>query len=338
MDARELARRVRAQVGEWTGAHRRSRARLDGRAAALLMYHRVLPRPQAEALAVEPGMFVTPETFARHLDCLQAEFRVLPLREVVDAFAEDRSLPRGACAITFDDGWRDNHDHALPELERRGLPATIFLVTERVGTSGAFWPDEVCRRVLGLGSSARQELATSARAAPGRRPSPGASSWRSSTCPKDRAPTRSRRCARARPRRLRPVASSSTGRRSSAWRASGIDFESHGATHALLPALPEQAVVRELEASRDMLRGRGFGAARLFAYASGAFDLRVREAACRAGYRAAVTTVRGLARAGDDLMTLSRIGLHDDVSRTRAEFLRLVPGRDLVASGEPGLR
>ena len=110
---------------EWSGANRRARRRLDGTRAAVLMYHRVLPAPDAERLAVEPGMFVTPETFERQLEWLEASFRVLPLSEVVARLADARPLPERACAISFDDGWRDNHTHVLPALARRGLPATI---------------------------------------------------------------------------------------------------------------------------------------------------------------------------------------------------------------------
>jgi peptidoglycan/xylan/chitin deacetylase (PgdA/CDA1 family) len=68
------------------------------------MYHRVLPRAEAARDFVEPGMYVTPETFAQHLDWLDSEFRVLPLHEIASNLMEGRSLPHGAVAITFDDG------------------------------------------------------------------------------------------------------------------------------------------------------------------------------------------------------------------------------------------
>src|SRR5512144_307957 len=129
MSVRAMVRRLRSEWLERTGANARARRALDGSAAAILMYHRVLPRARAEALAVEPGMFVEPATFARHLDWLLGAFRVMPLAEIVARFASRRALPPRACAITFDDGWQDNFEHAFPLLAQRGLPATIFLVT-----------------------------------------------------------------------------------------------------------------------------------------------------------------------------------------------------------------
>jgi peptidoglycan/xylan/chitin deacetylase (PgdA/CDA1 family) len=44
-------------------------------------------------------------------------------------------------AITFDDGYRDNFENAAPVLERLGLPATFFLVTQWMGTDVVPWWD-----------------------------------------------------------------------------------------------------------------------------------------------------------------------------------------------------
>ena len=107
-------------------------------------------------------MYVTPETFARHLDWLQERFR-----GAAAAPRSSRAWPAGAPAarsaparITFDDGWRDNHEYALPAARAPRSAGDGLLVTERVGTPGAFWPDEVCRRLAPLGASrARAALA-----------------------------------------------------------------------------------------------------------------------------------------------------------------------------------
>jgi peptidoglycan/xylan/chitin deacetylase (PgdA/CDA1 family) len=44
-------------------------------------------------------------------------------------------------AITFDDGYRDNVENAVPVLERFSLPATFFVVTEWMGTDVVPWWD-----------------------------------------------------------------------------------------------------------------------------------------------------------------------------------------------------
>jgi len=325
VDPRSLLRRARAELGERTGAHARARRALDGHAAAILMYHRILPRAEAAARDVEPGMVVTPETFARQLDWLQQGFRVLPLADVVACLESGRSLPPGAVAITFDDGWLDNHVHALPALARRGLPATIFLVTARVGSRGAFWPDEACRRFARVPLAERGELARAlGLALAGSAPVDLVAALK----PLDEA-ERERRLEALRARTPEPP---ETPRELLDWSEidemarAGIAFESHGTSHAILTGLQAAAAERELRDARAALAARGHGAGGLLAYPSGGFDTAVAGLARSAGYRAAVTTERRIARRGDDLFTLPRLGLHEDVSATRAEFHRLVPG------------
>jgi len=317
---RRAGRRIRAELYTRLGVDRQVRRRLDGSCAAILAYHRVLPADVAARASVEPGMFVTPESFRRHLACLSRDFRLLPLRELVARLLAGERLPERSCAISFDDGWRDNHDHAWPALREAGVPATIFLVTDRVGTEGDFWPDEVARRAgslapdrlaaLGLGTAAAHVRIEELKQLP--------------------EPERERRldALRAATPDLAPP-----GRQLLDWdevhamARGGIDFESHAASHAMLTALPAARVLDELARSRTTLREHGLGAASLLAYPNGSFDTGVMESARRAGYAAAFTTEPALAKLGHPLHRLPRIGIHEDVSRSEAEFRWLVPGR-----------
>jgi peptidoglycan/xylan/chitin deacetylase (PgdA/CDA1 family) len=54
-------------------------------------------------------------------------YEVVTLADVVDHVTRGTPRDRPAVAITFDDGWRDILDVALPELAARGWPATIFI-------------------------------------------------------------------------------------------------------------------------------------------------------------------------------------------------------------------
>jgi hypothetical protein len=72
----------------------------------ILMYHRVLPRAELASTFVQPGMYVTPETFERHLVFLRAHFDVLPLRDLLRRWqGGDWGTSARYCAVTFDDGW-----------------------------------------------------------------------------------------------------------------------------------------------------------------------------------------------------------------------------------------
>jgi peptidoglycan/xylan/chitin deacetylase (PgdA/CDA1 family) len=106
----------------------------------------------------------------------------------------------------------------------------------------------------------------------------------------------------------------------------GFDVESHGTSHALLPQLDAAQADAELRCAREALLERGFGGGALLAWPSGAHDSRTRERARTAGYRAAFSVAPGLAASCHDAMAYPRIGLHEDISGSRAEFLRVVPG------------
>jgi len=90
-------------------------------------------------------MIVEPDTFKLHLQVLKEEFTLIPLNEWVARKNRNLSLPEKACAITFDDGWLDNYEYAFPLLEQASIPATLFAVSDMIGTSEAFWPNRVVR-------------------------------------------------------------------------------------------------------------------------------------------------------------------------------------------------
>jgi peptidoglycan/xylan/chitin deacetylase (PgdA/CDA1 family) len=54
-------------------------------------------------------------------------YEVVTLADVVDHVTRGARRERPGVAITFDDGWRNILDVGLPELARRGWPATVFI-------------------------------------------------------------------------------------------------------------------------------------------------------------------------------------------------------------------
>src|SRR5215211_93242 len=77
---------------------------------------------------------------ARQLRRLKELATVVPLGPAMEALGAGRPLPRRAVALTFDDGYRDNLDLAVPLLEELRLPATFFLVPGLLsGETRAWW-------------------------------------------------------------------------------------------------------------------------------------------------------------------------------------------------------
>lgn len=86
-------------------------------------FHRVLERPDP-LLSDEPCA----KAFDQILSWIDAQFRVLDPLEACDRLY-DGSLPSRAAAITFDDGYRDNFEVALPILQAHGMSAAFFVST-----------------------------------------------------------------------------------------------------------------------------------------------------------------------------------------------------------------
>lgn len=81
-------------------------------------------------------MAVRPSELERQLAWLSRHRRVLPLDEAVARLDRSGRLPRGVTAVTFDDGFADLEEHALPLLRRYGVPATVFLVAQTLTDQG----------------------------------------------------------------------------------------------------------------------------------------------------------------------------------------------------------
>jgi peptidoglycan/xylan/chitin deacetylase (PgdA/CDA1 family) len=107
---------------------------------AVLMYHRVCPE-QDHAFLQRGGVpWISPETFRAQMEFLRAhDFTVLPLDEALERIARRERLRPRTLAITFDDGYRDNLEHAAPVLRELELPATFFLATALLERRELLW-------------------------------------------------------------------------------------------------------------------------------------------------------------------------------------------------------
>jgi peptidoglycan/xylan/chitin deacetylase (PgdA/CDA1 family) len=115
---RAKAALTRARSAAWLA---RSRGRPDSRGLRILLYHRVAD--DRDPLAVPPRRFREQMGFLA-----QAGYRVVDL---IDALAslDDGVVPPRTLALTFDDGFADVRDHALPVLAAHGFRATVFVAT-----------------------------------------------------------------------------------------------------------------------------------------------------------------------------------------------------------------
>jgi peptidoglycan/xylan/chitin deacetylase (PgdA/CDA1 family) len=93
----------------------------------VIAFHRVNDRP------AEGDLTCSPEKFREFCEFFLHHFRVLPLSEQIYGRNSGKDMG-GTLSITFDDGYRDNFEVAVPILRTLDLPATFFVTTGFIGS------------------------------------------------------------------------------------------------------------------------------------------------------------------------------------------------------------
>jgi peptidoglycan/xylan/chitin deacetylase (PgdA/CDA1 family) len=117
----------------------------------VLAYHRVLPHPAGDEQLLDLDLELVSawsDRFDSQLDWLTRNAEPVSLAQVLAAQDGGARLPRRAVLVTFDDGFDDNLDVALPLLLRHGVPAVFFIATGIVGSNRRFWFDAVVWQLL----------------------------------------------------------------------------------------------------------------------------------------------------------------------------------------------
>jgi len=107
----------------------------------VLNYHRVA---DPESCLYDRGVIeATPAQFDEQMDYLKRRYHLVDLEEVCDYAEDPRRLRQCSVLVSFDDGYRDTHDVALPILKSHGVRAAFFLPTAFVGTTRVPWWDQI---------------------------------------------------------------------------------------------------------------------------------------------------------------------------------------------------
>lgn len=288
---------------------------------SILIYHRVLA--QADPLFPEGGDM---ESFDQQMGLLTDCFRVIPLADAVRGLRSG-SLPARAACITFDDGYADNAEIALPILQKHGIPATFF-VSSGVLDGGRMWNDTVIELVrcapgntldlggLNLGSFPIETIMQRRHAI-------------------DRLigalkhlPPASRQ---SRIDQMCSVISVNlpdnlmmTSEQIRLLHGAGMEIGGHTVFHPILASTEKSAARAEIANGKEMLEGIICAPVRFFAYPNGKPErdylpehvAMIREL----GFEAAVSTAYGAARPGDDLYQLPRFTPWDRGGQVRFVF------------------
>ena len=291
-----------------------------GRRARLsvLIFHRVLARPDP-LIPDQPDI----EQFDRICRWLASWFTVLPLEQAV-ARLQERSLPARALSITFDDGYRDNAELAMPILQRHGLTATFFVTTGFLN-GGRMWNDTVIEAVRRWRSDRIDGEALGLGALPCRTDGDRLESI-------NRILDRIKHLSQGERQRFVDALEAACGEglpsdlmmtdaQVQALVRGGMTIGGHTLTHPILAVLDDASAQREISECKTALESITDRTVSLFAYPNGRpvsdFLPRHAEMAERAGFSAALTTAWGAAGAETDRYNLPRFTPWD---RGRAGF------------------
>ena len=270
---------------------------------SILIYHRVLAAPDP----LLPGV-PDAATFERHMRLLKRCFRVLSLSVALRQLRHG-TLPARALCITFDDGYADNAELALPILRRHGLSATFFIATAFLD-GGRMWNDDVIDYVrqappgrldfsmVGCGSlpgltvaqkrQAIDQVLTQLKYLP--------------------LATRQEMADRLAPPRRQALMMTSGQVR--ALQAAGMELGAHTHRHPILTAMADADAYADMAEGKAVLEAITGRRATLFAYPNGKPDTdyngRHAEMARALGFEAALSTVAGAAGPSSDPWQLPR--------------------------------
>jgi peptidoglycan/xylan/chitin deacetylase (PgdA/CDA1 family) len=287
---------------EWvkTGVRRRVAP-----ATLVLVYHRVVPEKGQDINHLQ----VSVERFAAHLAWLGEHARVLTPAELLERvrhpqrtkWALDGGKPR--VAISFDDGYADNVQHALPVLRERGMKATVFVVTDRVNAGGLFWWDALERIVCEGRPAEGWKLPNGMRVQRGEDLDQAFAALHAVLKPmslKSRTSVLVDLAAQsAVSLEVRDDSRPMTWDELREWHTAGMGVGSHSCTHAQLTQLGEDDLAIELMQSRHMLESELGERITMLAYPYGGrvdYNARVEEMAEEAAYECAFTVCEGNVR------------------------------------------
>ena len=293
----------------------------------ILGYHRILPRDSKQIEFIQPGMYVTTETFEKHISYLSRHFDIIPL----GSLASTPHVQNG-CIITFDDGWADNYKYAYPIIKRYGIPATVFISTNMMGSSQWPWPDRLSYYIYYGSSNDLFEISKIIESDLGKNIT-GIENLLS----KDKHLVAEQFILAIKSLDYKKITfvmervdsimlplykSINTNRPWLTWgeikemAENNVSFGSHTHNHVVLTTTSLENAEKEIIKSRDILSKELGKPVEMFSYPNGNYNNEIMQILKRNGFKIAVTTEKGTIKKIANLLALRRFMIHDDMTST----------------------
>ena len=325
------------------GTFAASRQLLRSTSAVVLRYHSVCEHPDSPLSYIDPGLAVPLDGFDRQMRFLREHYAAVSLDEIVEAVIDGRPLPRLAVAVTFDDGYRDNHQLAFPVLAKHGIAGAFYITAGCVNKGEPMWTSRLRYYFM----ATRQSSLTLA-GPPSKRLDVSSPAARHASFAFTIAAIKS--AGKVRGGEIFRSVETALGVTDLAplhdcmmtWDEvaemgrGGMTIGAHTLTHPNLPGLPAEEALAEIAGSKSLIEEKVKMPVLHFAYPNGRgvshFNEPVREMVKKAGFLSSVTSINGPVYPNDDPFTLQRLGVYRkhanlsrfafDIERTRLQGRR----------------
>jgi peptidoglycan/xylan/chitin deacetylase (PgdA/CDA1 family) len=271
-------------------AYARNQIRRRG-GVIVLTLHRVLDDRQFEVSNSPRGMILSRRAYGRLCSWISAKYEACTL----GGAQPGQPGPRLRVLLTFDDGWADTLEIAVPAAQHCGLPCTVFICSSLVGKTSPFWPERV--------------LAAARAADSGRTEEDLLSEYKK--LPQTELKIRIAALPRVTGTDTALVDRTFTWSEAKAAAARGVVFGSHTASHELLTSLTDEVVRSELAGSKLDIASQIGSDCFAVAYPNGNTDPRIRATAGSLGYALGFTTRRGVWTESCDPLEIPRCNIYD---------------------------
>jgi peptidoglycan/xylan/chitin deacetylase (PgdA/CDA1 family) len=325
------------RIGRWMRNSRpvvRAVAGLHLGGPVILRYHSVSDDPSWRGGYMQESLVVSPGVFDRQLAALKRRHRLTSVDDIVDRMRAGRSIDSRAVAVTFDDGYEDNHRVVFPILKKHGASATFYVTTGAVGDEDILWTVRLRRSIRTCG---RDRLPLTFL---------GPHPLDVSTDEAKEAAVKMltgivKRCKREEIEEILREVHEAAGTGQAAFdrrtmmnweeirelHRAGMSIGAHTVSHFNLPSLDTSDVAREVIASKKELEDKLETEIRHFAYPNGRTDrhcdARVAKIVAMAGFHSAVTSLAGPVSSRYSEYCVPRLGVaprHADIRRLLADI------------------
>jgi len=214
------------------------------KAFPILMYHSITSMPKGTKMR---SLHVPLKRFTFQMKLLKLlGYRGISMTEL-SPYLTGKKIGK-VVGLSFDDGYKNNIDNALPILKKLGFTATIFIVSKNIGGSN-HWDTK-------KGMSKHQMM---------------------------------------------------NEEEINHWIKSGMEIGSHSQNHIDLVQCSDETAYNEINQSKIELEKKFKVSIDNFCYPYGNFNLNISNIAKKAGYKTAVSTIRGISKTNSNPFTLPRV-------------------------------